>query len=150
MLALACSPKKGLAVTPNPSLASPICGISCSCMSVLRKIRKSIARFLICQLADRPPIASPLSGRLHIVVPRWDAKLGDSIVSSFFFREARKLNAQVTVLTVAELATLHAQDFGVDRVIVTGANPRAARHCELVADLAPTKTLQEIPSCRPP
>lgn len=55
--------------------------------------------------------------------PRWDAKLGDSIVSSFFFREARRLNARVTVLTVVELAQAHTQDFGVDQVVITNANP---------------------------
>ncbi|MCY1523516.1 hypothetical protein D9M68_584170 [compost metagenome] len=46
-------------------------------------------------LADRllPPRAT--TGSLHILVPRWDAKLGDSIVSSFFFREVRRLNARV-------------------------------------------------------
>ncbi|MBE1188921.1 lipopolysaccharide heptosyltransferase family protein, partial [Escherichia coli] len=60
---------------------------------------------------------------MHILVPRWDAKLGDSIVSSFFFREARRLNARVTVLTVEELAQMHALDFGVDQVVITNANP---------------------------
>nr|WP_238539312.1 glycosyltransferase family 9 protein [Pseudomonas sp. GM55] len=85
-----------------------------------------------------------MSGRLHIVVPRWDAKLGDSIVSSFFFREARKLNAQVTVLTVAELATLHAQDFGVDRVIVTGANPRVAQLRNIARQLGPVDVVVHL------
>ena len=96
-------------------------------MSALQKIRKTIARFFVRLLADRPTVGSSLGEPLHIVVPRWDAKLGDSIVSSFFFREARRLNAQVTVLTVSELETLHAQDFGVDRVIVTRANPGVAQ-----------------------
>ncbi|MDF5994215.1 hypothetical protein P4200_04955 [Pseudomonas aeruginosa] len=49
--------------------------------------------------------------------------MGDSIVSSFFFREARRLNARVTVLTVVELAQAHTQDFGVDQVVITNANP---------------------------
>nr|WP_235582486.1 glycosyltransferase family 9 protein [Pseudomonas aeruginosa] len=74
-------------------------------------------------LVDRSLQTRPTEGNLHILVPRWDAKLGDSIVSSFFFREARKLNARVTVLTVAELAQMHALDFGVDQVVITNANP---------------------------
>ena len=74
-------------------------------------------------LVDRSLQPRPTEGNLHILVPRWDAKLGDSIISSFFFREARKLNARVTVLTVAELAQMHALDFGVDQVVITNANP---------------------------
>lgn len=60
-----------------------------------------------------------------MVVLRWDAKLGDSIVSSPFYREIRKLSGvRVTVVTVAELEEMHRNDFGVDRVIVvTSASP---------------------------
>ncbi|WNL42744.1 glycosyltransferase family 9 protein [Halomonas sp. PAMB 3264] len=92
-------------------------------MSTLQKTGQLVARFLARCLADRFPVAVASPDPLHIIVPRWDAKLGDAIVSSFFFREVRKLNARVTVLTVTELAPLHLQDFGVDRVIVTDANP---------------------------
>ncbi|QOR40213.1 glycosyltransferase family 9 protein [Billgrantia diversa] len=101
----------------------------------LQKTWKVIARFLIRCLADRHQVSAASSGPLHIVVPRWDAKLGDAIVSSFFFREARKLNARVTVLTVPELAALHLQDFGVDRVIVTDANPGTAQLFKVVRQL---------------
>jgi YD repeat-containing protein len=79
-------------------------------------------------LADRLLTSRATEGSLHILVPRWDAKLGDSIVSSFFFREARRLNARVIVLTVAELAQMHALDFGVDQVVITDSNPGV---CEL-------------------
>ncbi|MBL4835020.1 MAG: glycosyltransferase family 9 protein [Pseudomonas sp.] len=74
-------------------------------------------------LADRALKATAANANLHIVVVRWDAKLGDAIVSSFFYREVRKLNARVTVITVAELAELHAQDFAADQVMITGASP---------------------------
>lgn len=86
-------------------------------------------------LADRQPISEVSRGTLHIVVPRWDAKLGDAIVSSFFFREAQKLNARVTVLTVAELAPMHAQDFGVNQVIITNTNPGIAQLLKMARQL---------------
>lgn len=92
-------------------------------MSFLRNIRKACARVVCRLLADRLLTPRATQGSLHILVPRWDAKLGDSIVSSFFFREARRLNARVTVLTVAELAQMHALDFAVDQVVITNAPP---------------------------
>lgn len=92
-------------------------------MSFLRNTLKACIRVLFRLLADRLLSPKTTDGALHILVPRWDAKLGDSIISSFFFREARRLNARVTVLTVAELAQMHAQDFAVDQVVVTNANP---------------------------
>ncbi|WPC04697.1 glycosyltransferase family 9 protein [Pseudomonas benzenivorans] len=92
-------------------------------MSFLQDIRRMLVRAVIRLLADRLPKPRSTKESLHILVPRWDAKLGDSIVSSFFFREARRLNARVTVLTVVELAQMHALDFGVDQVVITNANP---------------------------
>ncbi|MCM0990117.1 lipopolysaccharide heptosyltransferase family protein, partial [Klebsiella pneumoniae] len=92
-------------------------------MPFLRDARKACARAAFRLLADRSLSPRATEGILHILVPRWDAKLGDSIVSSFFFREVRKLNARVTVLTVAELAQMHTLDFAVDQVVITKANP---------------------------
>jgi ADP-heptose:LPS heptosyltransferase len=92
-------------------------------MSVLRNAYKACMRVVFRLLADRLLPRRTTEGSLHILVPRWDAKLGDSIVASFFFREARRLNARVTVLTVAELAQMHALDFSVDQVVITNANP---------------------------
>ncbi len=87
-------------------------------MSFLRNTSKTCMRVVFRLLVDRSLQPRPTEENLHILVPRWDAKLGDSIVSSFFFREARKLNARVTILTVAELAQMHALDFGVDQVVI--------------------------------
>lgn len=92
-------------------------------MSFLRNTRKACARVVFRLLADRLLTPRATEGSLHVLVPRWDAKLGDSIVSSFFFREARRLDARVTVLTVAELAQMYALDFAVDQVVITNANP---------------------------
>ncbi|WP_306108802.1 glycosyltransferase family 9 protein [Pseudomonas sp. FSL R10-1339] len=95
---------------------------ACDQMSILQNHRKTVTRMLMRCLVDRQLASRDVTHPLHIVLPRWDAKLGDAIVSSFFFREARKLGAQVTVLTVPELVDMHRLDFDVDQVIpVTGA-----------------------------
>ncbi|MGV8863211.1 MAG: glycosyltransferase family 9 protein [Pseudomonas sp.] len=86
-------------------------------------------------LADRPLTAALAASNPHVIVLRWDAKLGDAIVSSFFYREARKLNAHITVLTVAELAELHTLDFAADQVIVTRPAPRLAELYRLARQL---------------
>lgn len=92
-------------------------------MTFLRNAHKACMRVTFRLLADRSLAPRVTEEKLHILVPRWDAKLGDSIVSSFFFREVRKLNARVTVLTVAELAQMYELDFAVDQVVITNANP---------------------------
>ncbi len=94
-------------------------------------ILKACERLAFRLIADRYLAPRVTKESLHIVVPRWDAKLGDSIVSSFFFREAHKLNARVTVLTVAELAQMHALDFSVDQVVITNPNPGVRELCRL-------------------
>ncbi len=104
-------------------------------MSIIQNHRKAIARLLMRCLVDRELVARDLANPLHIVLPRWDAKLGDAIVSSFFFREARKLGARVTVLTVPELVELHRLDFGVDRVIPVNGAPTLAGLGPLVREL---------------
>lgn len=87
------------------------------------RLFKACTRLVFRLIADRSPNRRALPERPHVLIPRWDAKLGDAIVSSFFFREVRQLNARVTVLTVEDLALLHTLDFAVDEVLVTGAPP---------------------------
>jgi hypothetical protein len=89
-----------------------------------QKVMKSISRSFARLFFDRSPIPHCCGNVRHVVVIRWDAKLGDSIVSSFFYREVKRLTgATVTVLTVESLADLHQNDFGADRVIVTSRHP---------------------------
>jgi len=106
--------------------------------------RKTLARLLLRALVDRPPPRREPGRPLHIVVPRWDAKLGDAIVSSFFFREARKLGARVTVLTVAELAELHRVDFAVERVIEVSTNPSLGQLLRLARELGQVDALVHL------
>lgn len=91
----------------------------------IRRVMNTLARGVIRLLFDRTPVQTAMGALAHVVVLRWDAKLGDSIVSSPFYREIRKLSGvRVTVVTVAELEEIHRKDFGVNRVIVvTSARP---------------------------
>ncbi len=84
------------------------------------RIRRKIGIFLFDKQV--PP---GLHGEInHILVIRWDAKLGDSFVSSFFFRELRKLpNKVITVITTPSLEALYKDGFGVDHVIAVGKRP---------------------------
>ena len=116
----------------------------CELMSILQNHCKAIARMLMRCLVDRRLATPDLSHPLHIVVPRWDAKLGDAIVSSFFFREARQLGARVTVLTVPELVDLHRLVFGVDRVIHVASAPTLARLGPLVRELGQVDALVHL------
>ncbi|MGM1051023.1 MAG: glycosyltransferase family 9 protein [Pseudomonadota bacterium] len=104
-------------------------------MSRLNALFKRCAHRLARLLADRPLSATAASDNPHILVLRWDAKLGDAIVSSFFYREARKVNARTTVITVAELSELHALDFTADQVVVTDTTPGLAKLCWLAWQL---------------
>lgn len=101
----------------------------------LQLLRKSASR-LVCRLiVDKPLSTKPFQERPHILLLRWDAKLGDAIVSSFFYREARKLNARVTVITVKELAKMHESTFGADEVIITTPNPGPMKLRKLAGQL---------------
>ncbi|HEH9413605.1 TPA: glycosyltransferase family 9 protein [Aeromonas salmonicida] len=84
------------------------------------RIRRKIGIFLF----DKQVLPG-LHGEInHILVIRWDAKLGDSFVSSFFFRELKKLpNKVITVITTPSLEVLYKNDFGVDHVIAVDKRP---------------------------
>jgi len=113
-------------------------------ISTLKRCGKALSRVLFRLLADRSLPLEETPTRRHIVVPRWDAKLGDAIVSSFFFREAARMNMRVTVITVAELVPLHQQVFGVERVVVTSANPGVVELIRLVRQLGPVDTVVHL------
>jgi len=55
----------------------------------------------------------------HILVINWNGKIGDAIVSSFFYREIRKINGIViTVITTKQLKSLYSDHYKVDNVFV--------------------------------
>lgn len=90
---------------------------------LLRSTLRAVARRVALTLFDRPAVASVQSPARHILMVRWDGKLGDAIVSSFFYREAKRSGARVSVVTTTELVTLHAEHFGADAVIGTSRSP---------------------------
>lgn len=80
------------------------------------KLRRKVGVFLF----DRKNIVPFDSAVSHIVVIRSDAKLGDSFISSFFYREIKKLpSVKVTVVTTSDLKPLYKDVFGVDRTLTS-------------------------------
>lgn len=53
----------------------------------------------------------------HVLLINWNGKIGDAIVSSFFFREIKKSsNITVSVVTTKSLRSLYLNHYGVDNV----------------------------------
>ncbi|CAG9269772.1 glycosyltransferase family 9 protein [Paraburkholderia caribensis] len=123
-------------------------------MSRIHDVWKAFARGAVRVLFDRAPVASGHGTPPHVVVLRWDAKLGDAIVSSPFYREIRGLaGVRVTVVTVAALAAMHERDFGADCVIVTGARPGLAdlmRVCRQLRQAGPVDAVVHLVGRIPP
>ncbi len=85
-------------------------------------IRRKFGIFLFDRNAiksDKKPSAD------NIVVVRWDAKIGDSIVSSFFFRELKKAypESKIQVITTQALSELYKSHFAVDAVHISKKRP---------------------------
>lgn len=88
----------------------------------LRTRLRSLARGAVLSLLDRP-VATPVrTPARNILVVRWDGKLGDAVVSSFLYREAKRSGARVCAITTNNLVELHRKQFGVDSVV--GVSPR--------------------------
>lgn len=84
------------------------------------KIRRVIGVFLF----DEVNLVDDIKDIKHILIVRWDAKLGDSYISSFFFREIKKLaNVHVSVITTPELKNLYFDGFHVDSVLTMSKRP---------------------------
>jgi len=97
----------------------------------LKNLARAIGRAIGRVVLDKRS-AAPLALAKNILVIRWDGKLGDAVVSSFFYEEAEKLGkVTVTVITTPELALLHRRHFGVHRVLTTQPNPGLIELCRL-------------------
>jgi ADP-heptose:LPS heptosyltransferase len=84
---------------------------------LLRSTLRAIARRAVLALFDRSIVISVQAPARNILLVRWDGKLGDSFVSSFFYREAKRCGARVSVVTTTSMIELHAEHFGADVVI---------------------------------
>lgn len=92
-------------------------------MYLIRATAKNLFRRIGRAMLDRLRPA-PLGAARRILIVRWDGKIGDAVVSSFFYREAGKLDdVCVSAVTTAGLANLHRQVFGVHDVIISQENP---------------------------
>lgn len=92
----------------------------------VRLSRDLVRRKLGIFLFDRNAIATDENPSANnIVVVRWDAKIGDSIVSSFFFRELKKAypESKIQVITTQALSDLYKSHFTVDAVHISKKRP---------------------------
>ncbi|MHA6962652.1 glycosyltransferase family 9 protein [Zobellella denitrificans] len=76
----------------------------------------------------------------RVLMVRWDAKIGDSIVSSFFFRELRRFRPkiQIDVITAPHMASLYQEHFGVDHVYCCKKRPSYGELKELAHEVGDT------------
>lgn len=88
---------------------------------------------------DRPSRGADLAQVKRVLLVRWDAKIGDSIVSSFFFRELRRFrrDIQIDVITAPHMASLYQEHFGVDHVICCKKRPSYTELKKLAFDTGP-------------
>jgi ADP-heptose:LPS heptosyltransferase len=87
----------------------------------IRWYRDLVRRRVAMLFWDRP---SPTTGNYidRVVFIRWDAKLGDTVVLSWVFRELKrqKPNLKISVITSPALESLFREGYGVDSVFLTG------------------------------
>ena len=85
------------------------------------RLRRYIGRLLF----DRPKPKHAENDVRNIVMVRWDTKLGDAFVSSWFFRELKKQYPaiHISVITTPAMAWLFRDYFGADVVYETAKRP---------------------------
>lgn len=90
----------------------------------IRAWRDSVRRAIAIMLLDRSPVAS---GEFEeaILFVRWDAKLGDTVVLSWVWRElkAHRPDLKLWVATGAEFYELFDQTYALDRVVLAPKRP---------------------------
>lgn len=91
----------------------------------LQQARDPLRRQLGRWLFDRARVRPADSGRDKVVLLRWDAKLGDAIVSSWVAREIHRAQParEVWVVTAPAMAPLFREHLGADRVIEIAKRP---------------------------
>ncbi|WP_157953679.1 glycosyltransferase family 9 protein [Oceanimonas marisflavi] len=86
---------------------------------------------------DRSSPGGDLRQVKRVLLVRWDAKIGDSIVSSFFFRELRRFRPEmhIDVITAPHMAALYRDHFGVDHVYCCKKRPTYAELKKLSTEI---------------
>lgn len=87
-------------------------------ISRLQLFRDKLRRELGKLLFDRPSQGGNGEPVKRVLLVRWDAKIGDSIVSSFIFREWRRAcpGIKIDVITTPNMSMLFKKHFGADQV----------------------------------
>lgn len=117
-------------------------------------LRRRIAMFFFDKKNDFSVDAILSKQKYRVLVWRLDAKWGDSIISSFFYREIKKNNGvEVIVITTPELYSLYKEDYQVDRVYILNKRPayidlwrisRDIGHVDVVVHLAESMKMKEM------
>ena len=105
---------------------------------------KKIARNSVRRILDRRlPVSIAPPRRLLMV--RWDGKLGDALVSSFFIRETLRLDSlSVTVVTTPALAEFYRSVYGSCNILVTEENPGLFKMLQLWSKLPAIDTVVHL------
>lgn len=102
--------------------------------------RDRTRRWLGCKVFDYSPHVTKdcyIPDCQRVVFVRWDAKLGDAIVSSFMFRELRKINPEISieVITTSAMASLFTEQWQADRVYVCKKRPKYRELYQLAKEI---------------
>lgn len=108
----------------------------------LHKLRDAGRRILGRWLFDRPlraESACQLQQCRRILLVRWDAKMGDAIVSSFLFRELRRANPELSieVITTDAMAALFQEQWHPDRLYRCSKRAGYRELAQLAAEIGP-------------
>lgn len=103
----------------------------------MQLFRDQLRRKLGKMLFDRASRGGDLSQVRRLLLVRWDAKIGDSIVSSFLFRELRRFRPemQIDVITAPHMASLYKEHFGVDQVYCCKKRPSYGELRDLASEI---------------
>jgi ADP-heptose:LPS heptosyltransferase len=86
--------------------------------NIYSHIKKLIRKIAII-LFDRKKILGVIKPFKHILLINWNGKIGDAIVSSFLFREIRKIeNITISVITTEHLKSLYTNYYNADNVYI--------------------------------
>lgn len=114
--------------------------------------RDAIRRNLAVWLFDQPLAGGTTESIKRILVVRWDAKYGDSFVSSFFFREVKKHlpNVSIEVVIPKHMKELYLHCFHVDKVYFSGKRPSFSDINKLVKQIGDVDLVIHLPEALKP
>lgn len=85
----------------------------------MKNICKKLARKISLFLFDKRLPFGVNKPIRHILLINWNGRIGDAIVSSFFYREIRKLdNVIISVITTEQLRILYSEYYNVNNVFI--------------------------------